>query len=125
MVAREVNFLTKFFSLTPSQVTDVTGFVTTEQKCLAANSANAKSARQALVDAIKLNNPNNISTALSNLNAVQSAQETCRVTAAAAIYAGLTEPGQQAKVGNGLGPLLGGGGERHFGPRPGGPPPGH
>ncbi len=123
MVAREVSFLTKFFSLTPSQVTDVTGFVTTEQKCLAANAANAKSARQALVDAIKLNNPSNISTAISNLGTVQTAQETCRATAAAAIYADLNQPGQQAKVGNGLGPLLGGGGGGHFGPHPGGPPP--
>jgi hypothetical protein len=124
MVEREVNFLTKFFSLTPTQVTDVTGFITTEQKCLAANTANAKSARQALVDAIKLNNPTNISAAITNLGAVQTAQETCRATAAAAIYADLKEPGQQAKVGNGLGPLLGGGGP-HGGPHPGGPPPAH
>jgi hypothetical protein len=124
MVEREVGFLTKFFSLTPSQVTDVTGFVTAEQKCLATNSANAKSARQALVDAIKLNNPTNISTALGNVSAVQAAQESCRATAAAAIYADLNQPGQQAKVGNGLGPLMGDGGGPHFGPHPGGPHPG-
>jgi len=126
MVDRQVNFLTKFFGLTPTQVTDVTGFVTAEQKCLAANSTNAKSAREGLVAAIKLNNPTNISAAISTLGAVQTAQETCRATAAAAIYADLNQPGQQAKVGNGLGPLLGGGGgPRQFGPHPGGPPPAH
>lgn len=125
MVEREVNFLTKFFSLTPSQVADVTGFVTAEQKCLGGNSTNAQSARQSLVDAIKLNNPSNISAAISNLSALQAAQETCRATAAAAIYADLNQPGQQAKVGNGLGPLMGGGGGPRFGPHHGGPPPAH
>ena len=126
MVERQVNFLTKFFSLTTSQVTAFTGFLTTEQTCLAANTANAKSAREGLVAAIKLNNPTNISTAIGTLSAVQAAQETCRATAAAAMYAGLTEPGQQAKVGNGLGPLLGGGGgprPHPGGPHPSGPPP--
>jgi len=125
MVDRKVNFLTKFFSLTPSQVTDIAGLVSAEQKCLAANSANAKSAREGLVAAIKLNNPTNISAAVSTLSGVQAAQETCRATAAAAIYADLNQPGQQAKVGNGLGPLMGGGGGPHFGPHPGGPPPAH
>ena len=123
MVERQVNFLTKFFSLTPSQVTDVTGFLTTEQTCLAANAANAKTARENLVAAIKLNNPTNISAAIGALGTVQTAQETCRATAAAAIYADLTQPGQQAKVGDGLGPLLGGGGGPNFGPHPGGPRP--
>ena len=124
MVEREVNFLTKFFSLTPSQVTDVTGFVTTEQNCLGADTTNAQSAREGLVAAIKSGSPTGISTAIGALSAVQSAQETCRATAAAAIYADLTQPGQQAKVGAGLGPLMGGrGGGPHFGPHPGGPRP--
>jgi hypothetical protein len=127
LVTREVNFLTKFFTLTPSQVSDVTGFVTAEQTCMGAISTNPKlgspqAAHQALADAIKLNNPTNISAALATVEAVQAAEESCRVTAAAAIYADLTQPGQQAKVGNGLGPLLGGG--PHFGPHPGGPHPG-
>lgn len=127
LVTREVNFLTRFFSLTTSQVTDVTGFVTAEQSCIGAISANPKlgspqAAHQGLVDAIKLNNPTNISAALATLEALQAAEQSCRVTAAAAIYADLTQPGQQAKVGNGLGPLLGGG--PHFGPHPGGPHPG-
>lgn len=124
MVEREVNFLTKFFSLTPSQVTDVTGFVTAEQTCLGADTTNAQSAREGMVAAIKSGNPTAISTAIGALSAVQSAQETCRATAAAAVYADLTQPGQQAKVGTGLGPLMGGGGP-HFGPHPGGPPPAH
>jgi hypothetical protein len=124
LVEREVSFLTKFFTLTPTQVTAVTGFVTTEQTCLAANTTNLQTAREALVTAIKGANPTTISTAISNLSAVQSAQETCRATAAAAIYADLTSA-QQAKVGSGLGPLMGGGGGPHFGPHAGGPPPAH
>ena len=124
LVEREVSFLTKYFSLTTSQVTEVTGFLTTEQTCLAANTTNLQSAHEGLVTAIKAGNPTGISTAIGTLGAVQSAQETCRATAAAAIYASLTQPGQQAKVGNGLGPLMGGGGG-HFGPHPGGPPPAH
>ncbi len=128
LVNRQVNFLTKYFSLTPSQVTDVTKFLTAEQTCLGAIPTTDKletpqAAHQALVDAIKLNNPTNISAALTALSAVQAAEETCGATAAAAIYADLTQPGQQAKVGNGLGPLMGGGGGPHFGPHPGGPHP--
>jgi Spy/CpxP family protein refolding chaperone len=121
MVEHEVSFLTKFFTLTTTQVTAVTGFVTTEQTCLSANSTNLQTAREALVTAIKGANPTTISTAIANLGALQSAQETCRATAAASIYADLTST-QQAKLGSGLGPLMGGGGG-HFGPHPGGPPP--
>jgi hypothetical protein len=120
LVDGEVNFLTRYFSLTPSQVSDVTGFLKTEQNCLAANTTNLQTARAGLVTAIKAKS-GDISGAISALSAVQAAQETCRATAAAAIYADLTQPGQQAKVGSGLGPLLGGGGG---GPRMG-PPPGH
>ena len=130
MVDRQVNMLTRFFGLTPAEVLNFKGILTAEQTCLAAISTtpgleSPKTARQALTDAIKSNNPTNISNALTAFNAVQAAQEACRISAAAALYAGLTEPGQQAKVGNGLGPLLGGGGGPRFGPHPGGPPAGH
>ena len=124
LVDREVNFLTRYFTLTTSQASDVKGFVTTEQTCLAANTTNAQTAREGLVTAIKSGKSGDISAAIGALSAVQLAQETCRAAAAAAIYADL-QPGQQAKVGNGLGPLMGGGGGGpHGGPHPGGPHPG-
>jgi hypothetical protein len=125
MVERRVNFLTKFFSLTTSQVTDVTGILTAEQKCLAAVSPTPQAARAAFVTAVKGANPTVIASAMTAVTSSGAAAETCRLTAAAAIYADLTDPAQQAKVGNGLGPLLGGGGGPHFGPHPGGPPPAH
>jgi hypothetical protein len=120
LVQRKVAMLTKFLGLTtsPDQVTPVTGFVTTEQTCLAGASTNLKSAHDALVAAIKAG-PGGIPTAVNNLSAAQAAEETCRATAAAEIYGILTGP-QQTKLGNGLGLLMGGGG----GPRMG-PPPGH
>ena len=124
VVDREVTFLTRYFSLTPAQATDVKGVLTTEQTCLASSSTNLKTVREGLVTAIKTPS-GDVATAISNLSAVQVAQETCRAKAAAAIYADL-QPGQQAKVGDGLGPLMGGGGGGpHFGPHPGGPPPAH
>jgi len=116
MVQWEVNHLTKFFSLTPAQVTAVSGFLTTEQTCLAANSTNLQTARQGLVSAIKTGNPP-VSTAVTTLNGLQGDQELCRATAAAAIYGQLTGT-QQMQVGTGLGPLMGGGGG--FGPPHGG-----
>lgn len=108
LVQRQVNFLTKFFGLSTSQVSDVTGFLTTEQTCLQGNSTNLQSARDGLVTAIKSGSSAAVSTAVTALSGLQAAQETCRATAAAAIYGNLNSA-QQMKLGNGLGPLLGGG----------------
>ena len=107
----EVNHLTKFFSLTPTQVTAVTGFVTAEQTCLATNSANLKTARAALLGAIK-SGPGGVVSAVNAISPLEADQEICRATAAASIYVQLTST-QQMQLGNGLGPLMGGG--------PGGP----
>lgn len=112
MVQRRVAFLTKFFGLSASQVTEATNAITTEQTCLQANSTNLQTAREGLVTAIKAGNATGISGAIATLTSLQAAQETCRATAAAAIYSNLNSS-QQSKVGNGLGPLMGGGG---FGP---------
>jgi hypothetical protein len=121
LVQRKVDGLTKFFGLTTDQANQVKGFIIAEQSCLTANSTNLKSAREGLVSAIKTGNPT-ISIAVGALSSYQGVDEGCRATAAAAIYGGLTPPlttAQLAKLGNGLGPLLGGGGGPRFGPPPG------
>jgi len=117
----EVNSLTKYFGLTTTQVGQVTPIVSAEQSCLTTiPPPSAQTLHENLATAIKTPG-GNISGAITALANFQSAQETCRATAAAGIYAILTGS-QQAKLGNGLGPLLGGG--PHFGPHPGGPRPG-
>jgi hypothetical protein len=107
-IQHEVNRLTRYFGLTSTQVTEVTGFLTTEQSCLQGDTTTAQTDREALITAIKSGNAGSISTAINNLTSVEAAQATCRATAAAAIYGDLTST-QQGKLGTGLGPLLGGG----------------
>lgn len=118
VLQRQVDFLTKFYSLTtsPNQVGQVTTILSTEQSCLP-TSADMRTAREALVTAIKTGTSTTVSDAVTALNKLQGEQETCRATAAAGIYAILTMD-QRMK---GIGPLLGSGGR---GPgRFGGPPP--
>jgi len=113
VLQRQVDFLTRFYSLTTTQVGQVTTIVSTEQSCLPTSAA-MRTAREALVTAIKTNTK--VSDAASSLNVLQGDQESCRATAAAGIYA-LLDTAQQMK---GVGPLLGFGGR---GPgRFGGPP---
>src|SRR5579862_3398406 len=62
LVDREVNMLTKFFSLTSTEAGNFKTILTAEQVCMGAiptppGLKNPQSARQALVDAIKGNNP--------------------------------------------------------------------
>ncbi len=113
VLQRQVDFLTKFYSLTSAQVAQVTTIVSTEQSCLPTSAA-MRTAREALVTAIKTNT--NVSGAVTALNTLQGDQESCRATAAAGIWA-LLDSTQQAK---GVGSLLGGGGP---GRGRGGPPP--
>ncbi len=116
LVTREVNFLTKFFGLTGNQPDQVSAILTTEQGCLASNTTALQTARAALVTAIKSGSETNIATAIAGIHSVQAAQDTCRATAAAAIYTTVLTSAQQMKTGNGLGPLLGGGGGFARGP---------
>jgi hypothetical protein len=109
LVQNEINRLTKYFGLSSTQVGEVTTILTTEQTCLQGDSTNFETAREALVTAIKSGNSGSISAAIAMLTSLQAAQETCHATGAAAIYADLNST-QQAKLGSGLGPLLGGGG---------------
>jgi hypothetical protein len=110
LVTREVNFLTKFFGLTGNQPTQVTTILTTEQSCLAGNTTALQTARAALVTAIKSGSETNIAAAIAGIHTVEAAQDTCRATAAGAIYTTVLTSAQQMKIANGLGPLLGGGG---------------
>jgi hypothetical protein len=119
LVTREVNFLTKFFGLTGNQPDQVSMILTTEQGCLANGTTALQTARAALVTAIKSGSETNIATAIAGLHTAQAAQDTCRATAAASIYTTVLTSAQQMKIGNGLGPLLGGG----IGRGPGGPGP--
>jgi hypothetical protein len=108
-IQNEVNRLTRFFGLTSSQAGEVTTILTSEQTCLQGDSASLKTAREGLVAAIKSGSSGSISAAIANITTLQATQETCHATAAAGIYGDLTST-QQAKLGSGLGPLLGGGG---------------
>ena len=102
VLQRQVDFLTKFYSLSTAQVGPVTTILSTEQSCLPTSAA-MRTAREALVTAIKTNTK--VPDAVAGLNTLQGDQESCRATAAAGIYA-LLDTTQQMK---GIGPLLGGG----------------
>ena len=52
VLQRQVDFLTRFYSLTTAQVGPVTTIVSTEQSCLPTSAA-MRTAREALVTAIK------------------------------------------------------------------------
>ena len=114
VLQRQVDLLTKFYSLTTAQVGPVTTLVSTEQSCLPTSAA-MRTAREALMTAIKTNTK--VSDAVSGLNTLQGDQESCRATAAAGIWA-LLDSTQQMK---GIGPLLGAG-ARGLGFRHGPPP---
>ncbi|HEV2200700.1 MAG TPA: hypothetical protein VGR73_12840 [Bryobacteraceae bacterium] len=105
IVQHNVKMLTVFFDLDTAQVATATAALTTEQTCLTGGAAALKTARMSLTDAIKANA--GISGAVANLSAVEQAATLCRADAAAAIYAVLSMT-QQAKLTNGLGPLMGG-----------------
>jgi hypothetical protein len=114
IVQNQVDRLTKFFGLSSDQVTAVTGFLNTEQTCLAANATALQTAQANLVAAIKTGNATNATAAAAALSPMQGDQAACRAAAAASIYGQLTAA-QQMQLTNGLGPLMGGGGG--FGPR--------
>jgi hypothetical protein len=105
IVQREVRMLTGFLGLDAGQAANATTALTTEQTCLASGAAAVKAARTALTDAIKANA--GIPGGVANLSTAEQAQALCRADAAAAIYASLTQL-QKDKLGNGLGPLMGG-----------------
>src|SRR5450755_3813580 len=119
VLQRQVDFLTKFYSLTTTQAGTVTTIVSTEQSCLP-TSAKMTAARQALVAGVKTGG-SALTDGITAVNELQATQEGCRATAASAIWLLLDPATQQTK---GLGPLLGGPGGRGGGPGfPHGAPP--
>jgi Spy/CpxP family protein refolding chaperone len=114
IVAREVQMLTRFLSLDATQQSAATTALTNAQAQLALNAPTLKTDRAQLVDAIKANQAGVIDTLTSTIANLQGQNDAIRAKAAAAIYATLTAE-QKTKLGNGLGPLMGGGPGRGFG----------
>ncbi len=112
-VARQVAMLTRFLSLTTAQQTQVTNILAPNTTNLASLQASLKTERGNILTAIKSNS--GISGAVSAATNTQAQIETIRATEAAAIYNTVLTADQKAKLGDGLGILLGGGG---FGPGP-------
>jgi len=113
IAAREVQMLTRFLTLDAGQQATATTALTNAQSQLALNAATLKTDRGLLVDAIKGNQLGTIDTLTSTIANLQGQNDAIRAKAAAAIYASLTAD-QKTRLGNGLGPLMGGPG-RGFG----------
>ena len=108
IVAREVQMLTRFLGLDTNQQASVSTILTNEQAQLAVNAGALKTGRGQLTDAIKGNQLGAIDTLTSTIATLQGQNDAIRAKAAAAIYA-LLNADQKTKLGNGLGPLFGGG----------------
>jgi hypothetical protein len=114
----ETDRLTRFFTLSAGQESTVLGILTTEETQLQALAPQAQTLRTALTAAIKANSQGQISSTLLQLSNLQEQEAVVRANGAGQIYATVLNATQQAQVGNGLGPLMGGG------PGPGGRGPG-
>lgn len=114
------NMLTRSLSLNATQQNQVHTILADAQVQSQGSAAQLKTLRSSLIDAIKTNNTALIDSLTLQISQQQQPLEAIRSKAAAQIYAILTAD-QQAKLGNGIGMLMGGG----FGPgmRRGGPPP--
>ena len=119
---RDTDRLTRFFTLTTTQQSAVLGILTTAEKQLQGITSQIQPLRTTLTSAIKTNNQSLISTTLPQISNLQEQEEVIRAYAAGQIYATVLTMAQQTQVGNGLGPLMGGGsgpggrGPRGFGP---------
>jgi Spy/CpxP family protein refolding chaperone len=119
MAQRETQRLTRFFTLDAGQQSTVLGILTTEETQLQALAPQIQPLRTNLTAAIKSNSQGMISSTLLQISNLEEQEQVLRANAAGQIYAVLNAT-QQAQVGKGLGPLMGGG--PGFGGRgPGGP----
>jgi hypothetical protein len=117
---RDTDRLTKFFTLNTGQQSAVLAILTNEETQLQGITSQIQPLRTTLTAAIKANNQGVISSTLLQLSQLQVQEEVLRANGAGQIYATVLTAAQQAQVGNGLGPLMGGG--QGFGGRgPGGP----
>lgn len=112
----ETNRLTRFFNLSSSQQSQVLGILTTAQTQISSIRSQIQPLRANLVAAVKANNPQQISVALSQITPLQEQVQNAQAVAAGQIYATVLNSTQQAQIPNGLGPLMGGGGPMGRGP---------
>jgi Spy/CpxP family protein refolding chaperone len=119
-VDREVKMLTRMLDLSAAQQTTITGILGADTTKLQGLQDTLKTKRANLAAAIKLNS--DLTGPVAALSLTQSSIEGIRAGEAAAIYQTLT-PEQKTKLGDGLGPLYGGGGPGPGFGRMGGPPP--
>jgi len=115
---RDTDRLTRFFSLNAGQQSTVLGILTTAETQIQALAPQMQPLRTTLTAAIKSNNQSMISSTLLQISNLQEQEQVIRANAAGQIYATVLDAGQQGQIGNGLGPLMGGG------PGPGGRGPG-
>ena len=115
---RDTDGLTRFFTLDAGQQSAVLGILTNAETQLQALTSQIQPLKTTLTAAIKSNSQGQISSTLLQLSNLQEQEEVIRANAAGQIYATVLTAAQQAQVGNGLGPLMGGG------PGPGGRGPG-
>jgi hypothetical protein len=106
----ETTRLTRFFNLNSTQQSAVLGILTTAQGKIATLRTEIQPLRTTLTAAIKANNPNQIAATLQQISPLQEQIEVIQDGAAGEIYATVLSSSQQAQIGNGVGPLLGGGG---------------
>ena len=110
------NMLTRSLSLNATQQGQVHTILADAQVQSQGIHDQLKPLRTSLLDAIKANDSAQIEALQGQISPLQQQLDTIRSKAAAQIYAGLS-PEQQAKVGNAIGMLMGGG----FGPGMRGP----
>lgn len=119
---RDTDRLTRFFTLNAGQQSAVLGILTTAETQLQGTTPQIQTLRTTLTAAIKANNQGTISSTLLQLSQLQEEEQVIRANAAGQIYATVLTMAQQTQVGNGLGPLMGGGsgpggrGPGRFGP---------
>jgi hypothetical protein len=106
---RDTDRLTRFFTLTETQQSGVMGILTTAEGQLQGIAPQIQTLRTNLTAAIKANNQATISTTLHQITNLQEQEQVIRANAAGQIHATVLTAAQQALVGNGLGPLMGGG----------------
>lgn len=109
MAQNQTNGLTRFFSLTSSQQTAVLGILTPVETQIANLRSQIQPLRQALVTAVKANNPTQINAELQQISPLEEQIQSLQAVAAGQIYATVLTSAQQAQIPNGLGPLMGGG----------------
>jgi Spy/CpxP family protein refolding chaperone len=103
----ETERLTRFFSLTSTQQSEVLGILTTADTQIEALAAQIQPLRTTLESVIKVpNSQTQISSTIVQISSLQEQEEVIRANTANQIYTTVLTPTQQAQIGTGLGPLM-------------------